>query len=449
MPKEEAKQFEKPKTQYVGVRYREHPTRKHNGKPDRYFMIRYRVNGQLKEEGLGWSSQEWNAQKASSVRNDLIKGHKIGEGPQTLSEKRQIVQDQKKEEEIQKETADKQAVTFASFFDDTYFPNTAPNKTARSNSREKGLFKNWIESTIGKLRFVDISILHLEQIKQNMADKGQSARSIRYALAVIRQTFNYAKFVSTFSGPSPVENVKFPQADNKRLRFLTKKEAEKLLSELNKLSPRVYEMAMLSLRTGARADEIFSLKWGDVDLIKGTLILWDTKNTKTRMALMTQDVKDILTKKQVGEIKNTDLVFPGRQGVKSGAISRSFHLVVKKLGFNEGITDRRMKVVFHSLRHTYASWLVEKGQDLYTIKQLLGHSSISMTERYAHVSNNTLQSAVMKLDAEVLNTTVKADEPKEEKPRSSRKKKTAPVADQLGDETVKKTVKKKIEAKGK
>ena len=107
-------------------------------------------------------------------------------------------------------------------------------------------------------------------------------------------------------------------------------------------------------------------------------------------------------------------------------ISRSFRLAVEKIGLNKGVTDPRMKVVFHSLRHTYASWLVEKGQDLYTIKQLLGHSSISMTERYSHVSNNSLQNAVMKLDKMVLNTDVKAEESKEEKPKSSRKKKTAP-----------------------
>jgi hypothetical protein len=70
-------------------------------------MIHYRVNGQLNEEGLGWSSPEWNAQKAASVRNERIKGHKIGEGPETLSEKRQMAQDQKQEEEIQKELAGK------------------------------------------------------------------------------------------------------------------------------------------------------------------------------------------------------------------------------------------------------------------------------------------------------------------------------------------------------
>jgi hypothetical protein len=65
------------KTQFPGVRFRENSSRKHNGKPDRYFTIRYKLNGILKEEGLGWSSQGWNAQKTSITRNDLIKKQKL------------------------------------------------------------------------------------------------------------------------------------------------------------------------------------------------------------------------------------------------------------------------------------------------------------------------------------------------------------------------------------
>jgi len=64
---------------------------------------------------------------------------------------------------------------------------------------------------------------------------------------------------------------------------------------------------------------------------------------------------------------------------------------------NKEVTDDRMRVVFHTMRHTYASWLVESGVDLYTVKELMGHSTLAMTERYAHVGEGTLQKAVKRL----------------------------------------------------
>ena len=58
---------------------------------------------------------------------------------------------------------------------------------------------------------------------------------------------------------------------------------------------------------------------------------------------------------------------------------------VNEIGLNDGITDRKQKFTFHGLRHTYASWLVQNGIPLITVQKLLGHSSITMTERYAHL----------------------------------------------------------------
>lgn len=72
---------------------------------------------------------------------------------------------------------------------------------------------------------------------------------------------------------------------------------------------------------------------------------------------------------------------------------RIFFEVVAELKFNEGITDPRQKVVAHTLRHTYASWHVTAGTDIYTLKELLGHSVIAMTERYSHLAPATLQNA--------------------------------------------------------
>jgi len=400
------------KTQYPGVRYREHPDRKFNGKPDRYFTIRYKINGKTKEEGIGWASENWNAKKVSILRNDLISEHVAGKGPATLAEKRKIAQEKAEAERIKKEQAEKEALTFGQFFNDSYFPQAKANKSRKSYDREEALFRLWIAPVIGDLPFPGISALHLEKIKENMAESDLSARSIRYALAVIRQVFNFARYVRVYEGDSPVQHVKMPQTDNKRLRFLSHGEAERLLQELRRRSQQLYEISLVSLRTGARADEIFSLKWDDVNFDKGTLTLWDTKNSKTRMGFMTQDVKEMLQLKKRG--LSDELVFPGRGGFKIIQVSTSFDRAVNAVGLNHGVTDKRMKVVFHTLRHTYASWLVEREESLYTVKELMGHSTLAMTERYSHIGNNTLKNAVSKLDEVKLSSIPHKSEENEE-----------------------------------
>ena len=168
------------------------------------------------------------------------------------------------------------------------------------------------------------------------------------------------------------------------------------MPEIQQRSLQTYEISLVSLRTGARANEIFKLRWSDIDIENGRLTLWDTKNTNTRIAYMTKDVKKLFQNKIPG--KSSERVFIGRGGVKIGAISNTYNLAVAALGLNKNVTDRRMKVVFHTLRHTYASWLVQKGEPLYTVKELMGHSDIKMTERYAHLANTNLENAVSKLD---------------------------------------------------
>jgi len=65
---------------------------------------------------------------------------------------------------------------------------------------------------------------------------------------------------------------------------------------------------------------------------------------------------------------------------------------------NDGVADHRRKLVFHSLRHTFASWLVHMGKPLYTVNCLMGHSCIKMTIRYAHLAPDTQQAAAMELE---------------------------------------------------
>jgi len=390
------------KTNFKGVRYREHATRKHGVKRDRYFAIRYKSNGKDVEAGIGWATDGWNAEKAYNLLVKLRTNLKMGAGPQTMQEVRDVAETSRKEQAAKKQeqaAIEAQAAldnqTLTTVFSEQYLPQAKQDRRSKySWIREESLFRIWIEPEIGTKPLKDVTTFHLEKIKKDMKAAGKAPRSIQYMLAVVRQIFAHCYK----KGPNPAGKaggVKRQKFDNKRTRYLTRLQAEKLLAELATLSQDVHDMALLSLHTGMRAGEIFAIAWADVDFNNGVLMLKDTKSGKNRPAYMTATTRAMLKSRP----KEGVLVFPNRSGEVITQLSNSFDRAVKKLGLNDGITDRLNKVTFHTLRHTFASWLVENGTDLYYIKELLGHSTIALTERYAHIGENALRAAVQGLEA--------------------------------------------------
>lgn len=387
-------------TKYPGVRYREHPTRKNGIQKDRYFSIRYQRDGIRKEEGLGWSSEGWTLQKVLLELAELKRGYTTGEGPTRLSEKRDKAKEEKNRKQAEQDQQRKDSLTFGQFFEETYSLQAKANKSERSWLREDQFYRLWVSPFIADKTLKQISPLDLERIKKNLSDQGRAPRTIHYCLAAIRQVLNLARILHLYDGDNPVSKVKKPWVDNRRLRFLSRDEANLLLNTLKEKSQNLFIMAIISLHCGLRAGEIFKLIWADVDLERGILTLRDPKGRPGRAAFMTNEVKEIF--KSLNRGNNQDLVFPDRKGNKVKEISNAFSRAVEEIGLNKDVKDQRYKVCFHSLRHTFASWLVENGTNLYTVKELLGHSTLAMTERYAHLGENTLQNAVLNLEKNLM-----------------------------------------------
>ncbi len=379
-------------SKYQGVRFRKHPTRKHGVRFDRYFTIRYQSDGERKEEGLGWESEGITEENAALTLLEYKRNAKLGQGPTRKSEEDQLRKEKKIAEKNLREREEQEWITFSDYFREIYMPQAESEKKTETIRREKSLFKSWIQPTIGNLPLMQVCPFHIEQVKKKMHDKGQSPRSIQYMIAVVRQVFHSARSNNKYEGKAPTSEVKKPKFDNRRMRFLSHDEAQILLSALKKKSVLVHEISLISLTSGLRFNEIVSLVWSDFDLSRGILTIRNTKNGRTRVAYLTSAVREIFSVKVRG--RNDELIFQGRDGVKIERISRTFERVVEELGFNKNISDSRQRFVFHSLRHTYASWMVEGGVSLYVLKNLLGHSGISQTERYAHLGDESLQAAV-------------------------------------------------------
>ncbi|OFW60618.1 MAG: hypothetical protein A2W01_08525 [Candidatus Solincola sediminis] len=102
----------------------------------------------------------------------------------------------------------------------------------------------------------------------------------------------------------------------------------------------------------------------------------------SRYAFLTKQAVEMLSSRPQG--KPSDYVFQSRKG-KIDRISFTFARTVEELKLNDGIDDPRLQICFHSCRHSYASWLIEQGADLYTVQKFLGRKTNIVTQRYAHL----------------------------------------------------------------
>ncbi len=183
-----------------------------------------------------------------------------------------------------------------------------------------------------------------------------------------------------------VRKVKLLKGENKRLRYLSDDEIERLINACGK---EIKPIVITALNTGMRKSEILHLTWNRVDLKNRIILLDKTKNGERREIPINQTLFYTLS----GIVRNikTDYVFYNPETLKPYYdLKKSFAAALKKAH----IIDFH----FHDLRHTFASRLVMGGVDLTTVKELLGHKSITMTLRYSHLASAHIQNAVKVLD---------------------------------------------------
>lgn len=383
-------------TSYQGVRYREDPKKKKlsGGRYDRYYFIRYWTGEKHKEEGVGWASEKMTAEKANSIRAQIVENIRTGKGPQSLKAMREQERQEQAQKQIEQKEAERKIIPYGKFFTEEYFPTTSLKKKQGSIEAELALNKKWITPVLDDIPLMDIGYSEIEKIINSMRSDGKKPSSIKYVLSIISQVWAYARNKDVVTGEAPTKKFKISRLDNERTRFLSKEEARTLLDELGKHSLELRDMAMLSLFCGLRAGEIFKLQWVDVDMQNGTILLRGTKAGNSRYAFFTPEVHAIFSERIKARPQNDDYVFPATNGKKRDRISKTFSRVVDALGFNEGVNDPKQKVVFHSLRHTFASWLVQGQIPLYNVQRLMGHSEIRMTQRYSHLSDESMRNAV-------------------------------------------------------
>ncbi len=196
---------------------------------------------------------------------------------------------------------------------------------------------------------------------------------------------------------NPVSRVPKEKVNNKRDRWLSKDEEQKVLDD----SPEwLKEIVIFALYTGLRLEEILSLEWGRVNLLHRTVLIKETKNGDPKTLPLNKIALDVLKGRSILKCIKNDLVFFNSNGNKihSQNLRRSFSTVLRKVG----IQNFRL----HDLRHSFATRLAQAGVDIYKISKLLGHKDIKMTQRYAHHCPDSLRDGVEILEIDYNLTTM-------------------------------------------
>ncbi|WCB45742.1 tyrosine-type recombinase/integrase [Nitratidesulfovibrio vulgaris] len=178
-------------------------------------------------------------------------------------------------------------------------------------------------------------------------------------------------------------------AANKEKRTVTEEQVLKILAQIKKRSGRAWLISLISLECGLKFSEIAKLESHDIDFENNTLRFRRPKRGPIRYAPLSQPVRDALI--DWFAENHTSLVFPNNSGGRLTSMDRVFKKIIDELGLNDGVTENRDRLVFHSLRHTYASFLAKENYSELTLAKLLGHKSTEMTRRYSHLMPSTQQ----------------------------------------------------------
>lgn len=258
---------------------------------------------------------------------------------------------------------------------------------------ERLRWETHIASNYGALSLDKVSTDTIIKIRKNVERKGLAPQTVYHCLSLVRRIMRYAIDAGMFHGPLP--RFIMPKFDNRSVRFLSKGESDLLLMCLYEMSELWHDIALFALHTGMRAGEIFRLKTYDVNLDSNLINVIDTKSSKNRVIPLNEISKEVLNRHISPSVYNKNIFTNGEQEITY--VNRVYRRAIKKCRYNYGVSDRRQRVVFHTLRHTFATWLVQKRVPIATVSQLLGHADVRMTMRYSQFAPDFAQKSVQLL----------------------------------------------------
>ena len=359
---------------------------------DKYFSIRYKLQGRDREEGLGWASEGMTAQGAFLKLSEIRQNQKTGQGPCTLAEMRREADLAREREEAERQAEARRQISLERFWDEDYFLALKNRIKPNSWEKEEAHFRLWLKPRLGGLPLREISDADLERLQLQMRDAGLSPRSEEYILGTFRRIWKHAakrRIVNPLE--NPVSKLNLPHVSNSRLRALLPDELRSILTELETTDLDAHDVTVFAAFTGCRASEAFELKWEHVDLVREAALFPETKNREAREVYLVPEIVQVLLRRGPGA--TGEYVFTKSDGTRYTAAPSAFRSAVIHLGLNEGRPPRE-RISFHSLRHTSATFAARRGVPVKDLQEIFGWKTPSMVFRYAKGSEDVQRRAM-------------------------------------------------------
>lgn len=265
------------------------------------------------------------------------------------------------------------------------------NKPSEYRNR-KCILKSKLIPLFGSKNIEEITTKDIERLKaQLLNERGLSAKTVNNYISILRICLKSAIEKDMLE---VLPRIKLLKVSPQKFDFLTEAETELLLSFAK---GKWREMILLALKTGLRFGELIALKWEDVNFKSRTItvrrnivhsIEGSPKNNRTRTVPLTKSVLEMLSQK----VKDNEYIFHNDEG-------NPLHYTYCRKKLHRFCKLANLRTInWHTLRHTFASHLATKGVSVFAIKELLGHSDIKMTMRYAHPDLPMLQNAIDTLE---------------------------------------------------
>ncbi len=279
--------------------------------------------------------------------------------------------------------------TYSKEFLDVYVRNH--NKDSEGSTK-RSIYKNHLLPAFGAMRLDAIGPRDVDAFTARKREEGYDPKTINNFLTVLRKTLAVAVDYGILTHVPKIRHLK---TDPPKFDFFDFSEADRLLAAAD---PAWRTLILVALRTGLRRGELMALRWEDVDLVARRLVVrrnlvrgkfTTPKSGRSRTVDLSEHVVSAL---KAHRHLRGELVFCHDTGrpYTSGELRHPLWRACKKAGLRH--------VQWHTLRHSFASHLTMRGIPIKAVQELLGHATIEMTMRYAHLSPDVRASAVACLD---------------------------------------------------